>query len=206
MFTDDAWSVIATPLPPPWFSPSPDGGSFFLHDTQSRLRSGEAIVPEGWARRLGIDDPAVWRAWWKHLSRMRLSLPDEANTAHLLSLGGLHGADHFVFDDPDRPWAADRRRSLCQQEPESLLHLFASCSVSEAIWRCLSGASAAPPPSLSDLVCPRPVPPASVTSDRPRLVHSVWRLRNRRRYGHQDPEPLELAEVEGEFRFGGFSR
>jgi hypothetical protein len=46
LFTDDAWSVIATPLPPPWFSPSPDGGSFFLHDTQRRLRSGEAIVPE----------------------------------------------------------------------------------------------------------------------------------------------------------------
>jgi hypothetical protein len=138
------------------------------------LRASDSpIIPDGWARHLGIHDAAPWRSWWQYLARQRATQPDAANTAHLLSLGALHAADHFSFADPDRPWAASPLCSLCGLEAETLAHIFGSCSISQALWNCLSPLPPQPWPSLADLVCPSPILLADIMSARLDFVHAT---------------------------------
>jgi hypothetical protein len=177
---------MEAPLPVTWFVPDMRDPFLFRDNTHQSGDEAGPIIPRGWARSLPCDDTARWKRWWKALSCVRAVSPDIANLAHLLALGSLRAADHFVFQDAARPWAADRNCALCSVAiAESLSHLFTACPVSLTIWRRVQGPlSALPSLGLSRFVCPAEVPGVDELHRRFAFLSEVWQLRNRHRNGH----------------------
>jgi hypothetical protein len=122
--------------------------------------------------------------------------PEAANTAHLLSpaVVWLHAADHFGYSDAARPWAADRHCALCLTEvAETIPHILTSYPVAFAVWQNTFTLLA--PRTLEELVCPPSVPPDHILRKRLRFIHEIWRGQNQRRFGHQEPCPLDLPSL-----------
>jgi hypothetical protein len=99
----EEFNDMEAPLPVAWFVPDTSDPLLLCDDTRRRRDEAGPIMPRGCAHSLPCDDPARWRRWWKALSGVRAVSPDIANLAHLLALGSLHAADHFVFQEAAQP-------------------------------------------------------------------------------------------------------
>jgi len=95
--------------------------------------------------------PIPWERRWKDITKIRLHDLWVAETSHLLSLGCLKAPIHLG------KYAPNTLCCLCEEEDESLEHIFTNCYYAKRAWALLSGIIYLPkdlPYSLSTLRLP----------------------------------------------------
>lgn len=176
--------------------------SFIATTSHLNLQHYEVIQPEASSRHLNIE-LQHWKRYWKALRIFRRSLPDEVNSAHLLSLGSLHPGKQVASLRTLglSPHNGSKNCILClTEQEETLSHLLTECSVSQEIWNSASTPSI-PHPSLREFTCPTISKGShSIPALRIIFIHIIWKLSRSRRFSRsilplQQLDAVEVAKI-----------
>lgn len=185
-------------IPREWFI-GPNGepmeaGDFSRVTALYHLERHPPIITQSWQSTFQLGKRR-WRLWWQiGLRKLRRAHSDAADVCHLLSLNSLSTGHHSA--KPNSPWVNNRSPTctLCggdaEETPE---HLFTQCPISQHLW---SAISSTPLPPLVAFVVPVVKNQTLAAIERKGLlVHMVWKLAQRRRYGSLPLLPILPREL-----------